>query len=112
MQNKGQLYDPEMPFQPETCAHCACTMSLTQHAFETKAPPPEAIRMALLLGFANGEQHISPPMCDECHAQLTAHRDASKGSSQVLPPAVMPAVQPPPTMPKPRALIQENQPGK
>jgi|SRR5208337_4052241 len=92
-----------MPFQPETCAHCACTLTLTQHAFETKASPPDAIRQALLLGFAQGEQHLSPPMCDECHEQLEGHRGASRGPSQIQP-QVQPQVAP--LSPKPRAMPQ------
>jgi hypothetical protein len=97
-----------MPFQPETCAHCACTLTLTQHSFETKLSPPETVRQALLLGFAYGEQHISPPMCDECHAQLEAHREASRGPSQIQPQAATPQALPPQMQPppKPRAAPQ------
>src|SRR5271154_880212 len=96
-----------MPFQPETCAHCACTFLLTQHAFEAKMPPPEAVRQALLLGFAYGEQHINPPICDECRTQLDAHRSASHGPSQIqppTPPVAAPAM--PQTLPKPRVTAQ------
>lgn len=66
-----------MPLHPETCAHCSGALALTQHAFETKLPPPEAIRNALLLGVVVGE--LGPVLetltCEECKALLEATRE-------------------------------------
>jgi len=63
-----------MPLHPETCAHCSSAMAMTQQAFEMKAPPPEAIRAALLLGLIVGEnaaeEEVEMPMCEECETQL------------------------------------------
>jgi hypothetical protein len=47
---------------------------MTQQAFETKAPPPEAIRAALLLGLVVGSsaefEAEDMPVCEECGAQI------------------------------------------
>lgn len=64
-----------MPLHPETCAHCSGALALTQQAFETKLPPPEAIRGALLLGVAVGELGLEAPTCEECDAQIAALRE-------------------------------------
>jgi len=49
-------------------------MAMTQQAFEMKAPPPDAIRAALLLGIVVGEnaalENVEMPMCDECGTQI------------------------------------------
>lgn len=49
-------------------------MAMTHQAFEMKAPPPEAIRAALLLGLVVGENaaedNVEMPTCEECKSQM------------------------------------------
>lgn len=53
-------------------------MAMTQQAFDMKAPPPEAIRAALLLGLVVGEnaaqENVEMPTCEECKSQMNKLR--------------------------------------
>ena len=53
-------------------------MAMTHQAFETKVPPPEAIRAALLLGIVVGELDSSVPTCESCRLQLEQLRGMMK----------------------------------
>jgi hypothetical protein len=64
-----------MSLQPDTCAYCASTMTMTQQAFEKKLPPPEAIRNGLLLGVVLGEHGGENPACDYCREFLESVRN-------------------------------------
>jgi len=59
-------------------------MAMTQQAFEMKAPPPEAIRAALLLGLVVGEnaaeENVEMPTCEECKSQMEKLRERFFGS--------------------------------
>jgi hypothetical protein len=74
-----------MPLHPETCAHCSSAIAMTQQAFEMKAPPPDAIRAALLLGIVVGEnaalENVEMPMCNECGTQIEKLRRQFFGTS-------------------------------
>lgn len=57
---------------------------MTQQAFEMKAPPPEAIRAALLLGLVVGEnaaeENVEMPTCEECKSQMDKLRERFFGA--------------------------------
>lgn len=67
-------YASRMSLEPETCAYCASTMTMTQQAFEKKLIPPEAIRNGLLLGVILGEHGGENPACDYCRGYLESVR--------------------------------------
>lgn len=83
-----------MPLHPETCAHCSSAMAMTQQAFEMKAPPPDAIRAALLLGIVVGEnaalENVEMPMCEECETQIGKLRKQFFGEPESEPKAAEP----------------------
>jgi hypothetical protein len=81
----SSLYARAMPLHPETCAHCAVALTLTQQAFETKLPPPEAIRGALLLGVVVGGLSLDAPLCEECRTLITASREKLEAPPEAAP---------------------------